>query len=206
MSPPSSEHVLEPHLPQTPAADASAKTLVLRAQHNDATAFGRLYDANIRPVSRYIGAILKDIDGAEDIAAQTFLLAWKNLPQLRNPDQFDAWLFRIAHNQALNAIRKRRPQTPLENAPEFVDTNRFNSPARQIDDQFTHRRLRTALLQLSNLHREVLVLRFLGEHTHAEIGLQLGKSEVAVRSIQYRALRQLRRLLNTQPTERPATR
>ena len=200
----SSERLLARRLARTPAATPT-RDLVRRAQRADADAFARLYDANIRPVSRYIGAILKDVDAAEDIAAQTFLLAWQNLPHLRNPDQFDAWLFRIAHNQALNAVRKRRPQTPLDNAPEFVDTNRFNSPAQRVDDQFTHRRLRTALLQLSNLHREVLILRFLGERSHAEIGLQLGKSEVAVRSIQYRALRQLRRGLTPPPPEPPAT-
>ncbi len=166
-SPGSSQRERNPDRPP-PSAAATAK-LVRRAQHSDTDAFARLYDANIRPVSRYIAAILKDVDSAEDVAAQTFLLAWQYLPELRNPDQFDAWLFRIAHNQALNTIRQRRPHTPLENAPEVTDTSPFNSPTRRADDDLTRHHLRAALLQLSHLHREVLVLRFLGERTHAEI-------------------------------------
>ena len=53
--------------------------------------------------------------------------------------------------------------------------------------------LRGHLLQLSEAHREVLVLRFLHELSHAEIARQLGKREDAVRALQYRALRELRR-------------
>ena len=143
-----------------------------------------------------MGAILQDIDLAEDVAAQTFLSAWQHLPTLRRPARFDAWLFRIAHHQALNELRKRRPTTPLDDLPELADPDRLSSPTDLLDGKIDRETLWHALLRLPEMQREVLVLRFLEELPHARIAAQLGKSEEAVRALQYRALNRLRELIN----------
>ena len=98
-----------------------------RAQNGDQAAFAAIYRARAGEVSRYAGVILRNIDLVEDVTAQTFLLAWKNLPTLRRRDRFDAWLFRIAHNLAINEL-KRRPTASLDELPELPDSTRFASP------------------------------------------------------------------------------
>ena len=111
---------------------------------------------------------------------------------MRKIERFDAWLLRIAHNRATNEVRRRRA-VPIEDVAEPEDPSPRSAPADVAEQRWESDRLRQHLLQLSDAHREVLVLRFLHELSHAEIASQLGKREDAVRALQYRALRELRR-------------
>ena len=165
-----------------------------RAQNGDQAAFAAIYQARAGEVSRYAGVILRDIDLVEDVTAQTFLLAWKNLPTLRRRDRFDAWLFRIAHNLAINEL-KRRPTASLDEVPELPDSTRFASPAGMLELKAQAGALRSALLRLSEDHRLVLTLRFFHDLPHAEVARRLGKSEDAVRALQYRELKQMRQIV-----------
>ena len=125
---------------------------------------------------------MRDVDVAEDVVAQSFMLAWRDLPKLRNPDRFDAWLFRIAHNQAMDEV-ERPPTTGLEQAPEPVEANPSYSPSDRLDAQVESQRLRDALLGLPADQRDVLVLRFLCDLPHSEVAKQMGRSQQAVRAL-----------------------
>ena len=171
----------------------SLDALVTRAREGDREAFGELYRARVASVGRYVGAILRDVDRTEDAVAQTFFLAWRDLRKLRKVERFDAWLFRIAHNHAINLVRRNIPTQSLEDAPEPLDAAGFASPEEALERRIDSERVRAALLDLPAARREVLVLRFFHERSHAEVARQLGKSEQAVRAMQYRALGQLRR-------------
>ncbi len=114
--------------PDEPAPPADrVRDLVLRAQARDRDAFATLYTLRFRDVARYVTAILGRVDQAEDVVAQTFLLAWKNLPTLRRPERFDAWLFRIAHHQAINEFRRPRHQA-IEDVAEPADPSPLSTP------------------------------------------------------------------------------
>ena len=165
---------------------------VARAREGDVAAFAELYRARSGSIGRYVGAIVRDPDRTEDAVAETFLLAWRDLPKLRKIERFDAWLLRIAHNRAINEVRRRRT-VPIEDVAEPEDPSPRAATAEAAERRWEADELREHLLQLSDAHREVLVLRFLHELSHAEIARQLGKREDAVRSLQYRALGELRR-------------
>ena len=81
---------------------------------------------------------------------------------------------------------------PLDEAPEPADTSPFTAPAQVLDCKLEAERVRNALLELAPAQRDVLVLRFFEELGHAEVARRLGRTEQAVRALQYRALRQLR--------------
>lgn len=178
-----------------PETDAAAfARLVERAREGDEDAFAAIYRARVPDVTRYVASILRDPDRVEDVVSQTFVLAWRDIPRLRQPDRFEAWLFRIAHNQAMSDLR-RRPTAPLEAAPEPADESRDASPAALVEAGADADAVRHALVRLSEVHRSVLVMRFLLDLPHAEVARELGKTEEAVRALQYRALVRMRELL-----------
>lgn len=166
---------------------------VERAQGRDREAFERVYRQRIGPVSRYIAAIVRDTTRVEDVTAQTFLLAWRDLPKLRQTERFDAWLFRIAHNQAVSEVTRRRPTTPLENTPEPADDGRFGAPEREFDRAVEAQELHRAIAELPATQREVLQLRYFSEMSSAEIARQVGKNEQSVWALTHRALKNLKR-------------
>lgn len=168
--------------------------LVERARDRDRGAFESLYRLQFPSIARQVAALTHDTHRTEDVVAQTFLLAWKDLPQLRRADRFDSWLARIAHHQAISELRRQRTAT-LEDAPEPADESDYAAPGWALDREADNDRLRGALLQLPGDQRSVLMLRFLRDLPHAEVARLLGRTRQATRALQYRALRSMHRLL-----------
>ncbi len=181
-----------------PAAEAEATTDdVVLAQRGDQLAFERIYRQRVRSVSRYISAMVRDNELAEDVTSQTFLLAWRDLPKLRDHGRFDAWLFRIAHNQAMTEVGRRRQTVALDDAPEIADHGRFGSPERELQSACDVEELRAAIARLPETQREVLVLRYFNDLNAKEIARQIGKNEQSVWALTYRALQNLKKALHS---------
>ena len=168
--------------------------LVSRAQKGDRTAFAEIFQLSVRSVTRYVGAILRDTTRTEDVVAQTYLEAWRLLPRLREADRFSAWILRIAHNRAIDELR--RPEAdPIEEAHGLsapADAEPEEALLRQADVD----KVRAALLQLPTDHREVVTLRFMQGMSHSEVARQMGRTEEASRALLHRAMLRLRRLLD----------
>lgn len=91
---------------------------VRRAQHREREAFEMLVEQHMAAVFRLAAAIVGPTDAA-DVTQETFLTAWQQLPRLREPDAFPAWLRRICVNRARNWLRdakRSRPSAPSESA------------------------------------------------------------------------------------------
>lgn len=163
------------------------------AAKGDNTAFAYLFETRSVKISKYLYSLLSNGADVEEAVAEVFVTAWRKLRKLRQPERFDAWLFRIAYNQAMDTLRKRKKTEPLDgSAMSKPDTNPHHSPQDSLELDESQRMIRNALLQLPEEQREVLTLRFLASMSHAEVAAQLGKSVEAVRALQYRALKSLR--------------
>ena len=173
--------------------------LVTQAKQGDRLAFAELYQSRLSGVGRYVGAMVRDVHRAEDVVAQTFLLAWRDLPKLRKHDRFDAWLYRIAHNQAITELRRPRT-TPIDDAPEPADFDPQASPEQSVDAAQDAEAMRDALRQLPEPQRQVLQLRFFQELTAREVALQMGKTEQAIYALQQRAIANLRQIIGRDAT------
>ena len=100
---PVAERVAEP----STAADLGT-SLVRLAQRGDADAFDALSRARIEPAYRLAFGILRSEEDARDAIQEAFVAAWRQLPALRDPARFDAWLGRIVVNACQMALRHRR--------------------------------------------------------------------------------------------------
>jgi RNA polymerase sigma-70 factor, ECF subfamily len=170
------------------------EALVRRAAAGDAEAFADLYACHLGPVYRYFYYRVGGVDDAEDLTEQLFLKVWR---AMRSYDSrgvpFSAWVFRIAHNMVVDHRRAWRASEPLDEDLGIVDE------AADVDAALMRRveaeELVTALQQLSPVERSVVILRFVQEMDHRAVAAIVGKSEVATRSIQSRALAHLARIL-----------
>lgn len=168
--------------------------IVRAAATGDQTAFAYLFKTRSGKISRYLNSLLLDKSDAEESVAEVFVTAWRNLKKLRQPERFDSWLFRIAHNHAVDRMRKRKQTEPLDSkaATNKVDTNPQRCPETSLELAEQQQFIRETLLQLPDEQREVLTLRFLAEMSHAEVARQMDRSAEAVRALQYRGLKTLR--------------
>lgn len=133
--------------------------LLARSQRGEQAAFGELvkhYHRLVFSVAFRLGA---GADQAQDIAQEVFLRAWQQIPRFhpRGEGSFRAWLCRICHNLTIDALRRSRPQTPLE--PDAIGAGQTESPAAAYLRQETAAEMRTLITLLPPACRVVLVLR-----------------------------------------------
>jgi RNA polymerase sigma-70 factor (ECF subfamily) len=168
--------------------------LIARAVQGDADAFGDLYERYLARIYRYVFYRVNDAAEAEDLTETVFLKAWEALEDYRLRDvPFGAWLYRIAHNVVVDRHRTHKETLTLEGHLVLHDT--VSSPEDSLDQHETIESVAHALAQLSPVHRQVLILRFISGLSHAETARVLKRSEEAVRVLQHRALYALRELL-----------
>jgi RNA polymerase sigma-70 factor (ECF subfamily) len=179
---------------ETRGRSVSPVELVERARGGDRRAFELLYRLQFPSIARQVAVLVRDRERAEDVTAQTFLLAWKGLPSLRRADRFDSWLSRIAHHAAMSELRQRTTSR-LDDAAEPEDGGLLESPERMLGLRSEVEELREALIELPGDQRAVLLLRFIRDLPHSEVARLLGRSEEATRALQYRALRSMQRIL-----------
>ncbi|PZC49701.1 MAG: RNA polymerase sigma-70 factor, ECF subfamily [Chloroflexi bacterium] len=170
------------------------RRVVDEAGSGSAVAFQQLFESYAGDVGRYVNAITRRPDLAEDLVAETFLRVWKQLPSLRESERFEAWLFRIAHHVAVDAVRARRP-SESDDLLIALEQETFRTPVEWAEARADRAFLQAALEGLSEEHREVITLRFLLELSSKEVAAQMGRSDDAIRQLQHRALAQLRSLI-----------
>jgi RNA polymerase sigma-70 factor (ECF subfamily) len=176
--------------PGTPP-DPVNNALIARAQGGDQAAFSALFERYRRSVFRYLYYRVGDQHTADDLTAEVFLRVMQALPSYRRQGTpFQAWVFQIARNLAVDHFRKvnTRHHFPLNEELAAKDDDLDHA----ADQTLTGDRLRQALAQLTDEQREVITLRFVAEMPIAEVAAALSKSESAVKALQRRGLEALR--------------
>jgi RNA polymerase sigma-70 factor, ECF subfamily len=180
------------------AEDATAvdvRRLVDRAQQGDRQALEELYLMHFDRIYSYLQMSVGNRHDAEDLTNQTFVkmlesidrFEWRKVP-------ISAWLFRIAHNLAIDHFRSRKRWQPEEEPPEPED-----SAARSAEEEAFQSIGRQSMLELieglSHDQQQVLTLKFVFNFSNADAATVLGKTEGAIKSLQHRALASLQRQL-----------
>ena len=178
--------------------------LVDLARAGDKDAFGLLYDHYHPSVFRFVYYRTQSTTLAEDLTAETFFRALRNIDGFRwQGRDFGAWLTTIARNLVTDHFKAGR--TRLEQATDDIgghetagrrdDALSPESPETLVLRSLTHEALLTALARLPRVQQDCLVMRFLQGLSIAETARVLQKSEGAVKQLQLRAVRHLAKLL-----------
>jgi RNA polymerase sigma-70 factor (ECF subfamily) len=157
-----------------------------------------LYEGYYDKIARYIFIHINDRTEAEDLASEVFLKALNSLDSYQERGQpMHSWLFKIAHNLVVDHVRKMSKHQTMsleELEVEVADT--AANPDEIAESCLQTESLAMTLEQLSPPEREVIGLRFFAGLSAIEAGKILGKSPEAVRQMQYRALKSLRKALD----------
>jgi len=116
---------------------------------------------------------------------------------------FSAWLYRIAHNQVVDYLRKktRRPATFADDPSDIRDNNKHTDPQHTAEQSVDIKQVLTATQQLTEAQREVISLRFTSDLSTAEVAKIMGKSLGAVKALQHSAIVALRKTLLVETNE-----
>jgi RNA polymerase sigma-70 factor, ECF subfamily len=173
-------------------ATESEERLLIEAAQNDPSRFAELYEQNFHRVYAYVARRVRDRGEIQDLTAQVFHKALANLGKFKwKGSPFAAWLYRIASN----AIADRAKQKMRESTDQS-DPSSESSTAMDLEAVERRARLFSAVDKLPEDQRRVIVMRFADEKSIHEIAEELGRSEGAVKQLQYRALENLRNRLN----------
>ena len=164
------------------------RALVERAQAGEREALEELYLIHFDRIYSYLHVTVGNRHDAEDLTTQTFLKMLESIGRFRwQSVPFSAWLFRIAHNLAMDHFRAGRRWQPEEEVPEP-----HGSEERSAEEQAMHSIGRASMLEmiegLSPEQQQVLTLKFVFNFSNGEAATILGKTEGAIKSLQHRAL------------------
>ncbi len=169
--------------------------VLAQAQAGDKEAFGWLFDHFFDDIFRFVNAQLPETADAEDVALEVFVKAWDYLPRYTaRGHSFSAFLYSVARNAVVDFYRrgKDRGAAALEDNL-LPDTSPL--PEERVIAEREREDLYRALAQLPDDYREVLILRFINNHSLEEVTAAMNRSPGAVRVLQHRALKALRKVL-----------
>ena len=182
-------------MPDDATTAADVRRLVERAQKGDREALEELYLIHFDRIYSYLQMTVGNRHDAEDLTNQTFVkmlerigsFEWRKVP-------ISAWLFRIAHNLAMDHFRAHRRWQPEEEPPEPADSAELSAEEEAM--QSIGRQSMLEMIEgLSPDQQQVLTLKFVFNFPNGDVATILGKTEGAVKSLQHRALASLQREL-----------
>jgi RNA polymerase sigma-70 factor, ECF subfamily len=176
------------------------RALVDAAQLDDRDALEELYLIHFDRIYSYLHVTVGNRHDAEDLTTQTFLKMLEAIGRFRwGTAPFSAWLFRIAHNLAMDHFRASKRWQLEEDVPEPEPDESTSAEARAFDS-LDHKSMLDLIDELSNEQQQVLTLKFVFGFSNGEAATILDKTEGAVKSLQHRALVTLHKKLEKQET------
>jgi RNA polymerase sigma-70 factor (ECF subfamily) len=167
--------------------------LLARASQGDLDAFGSLYERYIERIYNYIYYRTGNTYDAEDLTERVFMRAMRHIPNYHDRGlPFSAWLYRIAHNLVANWHRdnNRRKEIPLDEG--LFGYHQGDHPETELLRMEERERLLRAIRVLPVERQQLLILKFVEHLSNAEIGLIMGKTEGAIKSLYHRTLLAMR--------------
>jgi len=166
--------------------------LVDRCLRGDLDAFAPLVARYQKPLFNVALRMVRDREDARDITQTTFVKAYEKLRSFDRQHRFFSWIYRIAVNECLNFVSRRRPERPL-----LVDMPAADDPERDAEASELAARVQDALVTLTPDYRLVVILRHFLDLSYVEMSEALLIPEKTVRSRLYTARQRLAEILRS---------
>ena len=172
--------------------------LVAKSLQGNQLAFKELVERHHAIAFAVVRGVMGDSDDVEDVVQMVYVKVYRGLDKFRGDSKFSTWLYQIARNEAINAVKKRRLDTiPVEEL--VVAAPEQDSPEAAFRRTAAADELGAAMARIDERYREVLELRYMGERSYEEIsemtGLPIGtvktyihRGKAALKSVMTRSL------------------
>jgi RNA polymerase sigma-70 factor (ECF subfamily) len=172
--------------------DLSDEEILARASAGDKDAFGMLYERYVERIFNYVYYRTGNVNDAEDLTARVFQRAMSHIVNYTDRGvPFVAWLYRIAHNLIANWHRDRSRRQEIQ-----LSDTQIVAKGDQPETTLVHSEQNESLLKLIRSlpaeRQTLLILKFVEHYSNAEIGVIMGRTEGAVKSLYHRTLLILR--------------
>lgn len=171
--------------------------LVKRAQENDSDAFAELYALTYEAQYAFTRKYLRDDYYAQDAIQEVYILALKNIKNLKEPKYFNTWLrqinFRICYDMAME--RKKRNVSGDKELEIVVDNNTASNPEEMLLKTLDHENLTQALMHLTVKERNAIVLKNVANMSLNDIAVYMGCSISSVTRYLNRGYKNMRKLM-----------
>ena len=170
--------------------------LVREAQQGEREALEELYLLHFDRIYSYLHMSVGNRHDAEDLTTQVFVKMLESIAKFRwRSAPFSAWLFRIAHNLAMDHFRANKRWQPEEEVPE-PDPGEGSAAEEEALESIGRQSMLELIQNLSHEQQQVLTLKFVFNFSNGEAATILDKTEGAIKSLQHRALASLQRQLD----------
>lgn len=190
----------------------SDEDIILRVRQGEIAAFQFIVSRYERKLSLYLTHLIGNRDEAEDLLQDVFVKAYQHLKNFDDTRIFSPWVYRIAHNEAVNWIRKRSRRPIIVSWDDIVEATGEQQSVESretLEERWIRRELRDdvreALSRLPEEHREVLTLRYYLDKSYREIAEIIGTPMNTVASRVNRAKKNLLEALSGKISKRKKT-
>jgi RNA polymerase sigma-70 factor (ECF subfamily) len=165
--------------------EVSEEEIIQKAKKGDTEAFSFLVNKYEPKISRYLSKFLYDVEDVQDLVQDVFIKAYVNIQSFDSSQSFSPWVYRIAHNEAINFLKKKKPTSfslfdvdilfPHPVAKETADS--------ETEKEMQMQMLNKVLGDIDTKYREILLLYFFEDMSYKDISrtLQIPISSVGVR-------------------------
>jgi len=174
-------------------------TLVQRCRDGDRNAFGTLVDRYQKPVYNAALRMLRNPEDARDVAQTVFLKVYEHLGDYDPTHKFYSWIYRIALNESINVLDRRRRLEPISG--DEID-ERLGAEDEVASEQ-SAQRVQRALMTIKPEYRAVIVLKHFLELSYEDVGQVLQLPEKTVKSRLFTARQLLKDALQASGSLRP---
>lgn len=169
--------------------------LLKKAQEDDKDAYGEIYSLFYQRIYRYCQFHCQNQETAIDICQDTFLKAWKALPNFNTAKgTFQAFLYKIAKNLIIDSSRKKKEE-PLSGYEHLETKEDF---AADIDKDTSINKLKEAIKQLNQKDKQIIVLHYFEELPGTDVAKIVGIREGALRVRTHRIIKKLKEIMESQ--------
>jgi RNA polymerase sigma-70 factor (ECF subfamily) len=176
-------------------AKLSDEEIVKIVREKDQELYGEIIRRLEAKLTRYVRRFINDTDEAQDVLQEVFIKAFRNLYSFDLKRKFSSWIYRIAHNEALNHLKKNSGRVISLSEQEYRIIDEKLDLKKEIETAADHVQINNALEKLKEKYREPLILYFFEDKSYEEIGDILHLPTSTVGTLIARGKKQLKEIL-----------